>query len=147
MLPQVPSASAPSFKIERLEAPYFTREPLANGRVLAYRFLQVGREAADAWYDDVYAYIMAWPMEQRYCSLLDLRGKEHLISAQAYSRARQITHVRPELVGRVAFLIGRGLVAPIVNTLMRNALDGTTRERLMFTTEAIAISWLLSSRD
>lgn len=144
-LSPLPVSIAP-FHIPPLSTPYFTREPLAEARVIAYRFKQVHRAAADAWFEDLSAFILAWPADQPYCALLDVRGREHLISAQAYSVARQMTYLRPELPGRVAVLVGRGIIAPVMNALIRNTIAGHARQRLLFSTEEMALAWLLSPR-
>lgn len=146
-LDSIAPVSANSFHIERLETLYFTREPLAEARIIAYRFKQVHRAAADAWFEDLSAFILAWPISQPYLALLDVRGCERQVSAQAYSVARRLTFVRPELPGRAAVLVGTGIVAPVLNALMQNSIAGHARQRRLFSTEAMALAWLLSPQN
>lgn len=143
LLGQFRTSSHPLTGVVKPEHGYYMREPIYDGRILAYRFVNTSRAAADAWYPDIAEQIMTWPDDQPLMFLIDLRGQETMLSAQAMTRARQVSRLRPELPGRTAVIIGGGTVVQILSSIIRSGLANTRRERALFSSEEAAVDWLL----
>ncbi|MGQ9908431.1 MAG: hypothetical protein ACUVS2_06300 [Candidatus Flexifilum sp.] len=125
-----------------IETAGYTREWLVNGRILACRFQRADRETADAWFEDMRQLFMSWNENRPLHLLLDL-SQPGSISAQALTRGRQLSHVRPDLPGRTAILVGRSLATQVMKMIVRAGLGGGVRQRMLFGTEPAAIAWLL----
>jgi len=124
--------------------PGYSRDYLANGRIIAYRFARTDRDAADLWFVEMRDLFLGWQENRPLHILIDLQRSAGIISAQALMRARQISHLRPDLPGRTAMLVGRGMVTQVMASLMRSGLAEGVRSRMMFAHEDAAIEWLLA---
>lgn len=122
----------------------YSKEWLAGGRVLTYRFTRADREAGDQWFHEVRAIFLEWNAERPLHLLLDLQNHMGIISAQALMRARQLSHVRPDLPGRTALVVGRGMGVNMISSLLRSGIAGGARQRMMFSSEEAALEWLLT---
>ncbi|MCS7072160.1 MAG: hypothetical protein NZM00_11685 [Anaerolinea sp.] len=125
-----------------VETAGYTKEWLANGRIIACRFQQTDRATADAWFEDMRELFLSWNENRPLHLLLDLT-KPGTISAQALTRGRQLSHVRPDLPGRTAILVGRSLATQVMKMIVRAGLGGEVRQRMLFGSEPVAIAWLL----
>lgn len=139
-----PSAVLGCEGIENMNASGYTKEWLMNGRVLACRFQRTDRATADAWYADMRDMFLAWNEDRPLHLLIDL-SQPGTMSAQGMMRARQLSHVRPDLVGRTAILVGRSLATQVMKALIRSGLGEGARQRLMFSSEQSAVAWLLEN--
>jgi hypothetical protein len=126
-----------------LELPY-ERAWIENGLILRYRFYDSSRATADAWFQDTVTLFRTWERHRPLLTLLDIRLQGAFITAQALMRARQATHLSPDVPGRTAVLIASPIAAQVISTLIRSGLaHGSTRQRLVFSDETNAIQWLL----
>ncbi len=120
----------------------FTKEWLADGRVVCYRFISTGSEAAQVWYAEVSSLFGNWDTRQPLLMLVDLSQPNNFLSAEALSAARQVSHLQPDVPGKTALLIDGSQPAQNVNALVDHVLAGT-RERKIFADQAEAVAWLL----
>lgn len=128
--------------------PYFDKEWLMDGRVLCYRYYDMGREAAEVWYHDLRAVFAAHDISGPLHLLFDARAIRlgTLISPHGLTRARQISEEFPTVPGRTASLIGMTVTAQVVSAMLRTSLKRGLRDRSVFSDEAAAIAWLLQYR-
>jgi hypothetical protein len=68
-----------------------------------------------------------------------------IISSQALTRAREVSHVRPDLPGRTAVLIASSIAAQVISAVIRSGLASGKRQRMIFNHEPSAIAWLLQN--
>ncbi len=88
------------------------------------------------------AVFRSWDTDHPLLILLDVRLQGGFVSAYALVRARQVSYVSPDLVGRTAVLIASPIAAQVIGAVVRSGLEGT-RHRRVFGEEARAIQWLL----
>jgi hypothetical protein len=127
-----------------LELPY-NRVWIHNDQILHFSFRDADRVTAELWFQDMVTTFRTWKERRPLLILLDIRSQGLFVSAQAMMRARQISHVTPDVPGRTAVLIGSPVTAQVVSTLIRTGLAPGKRQRLVFGDEARAIAWLLEA--
>lgn len=120
----------------------YTKETLADGRVLCYRFADTTPATIDAWADDLIHELEIWPNDRPWRLILDIRLNGSVVSAYALRRARAIAGMRSELPGRLAILIGSRLAAQVISMALRVA-PNSYRRRACFVNESLAVAWLL----
>ncbi len=120
----------------------FTREWLADSRIICYRFISTGSEAADQWYQEVVNLFSRWDGHKPLLLLIDLSLPDNILSAEAIKRAREASIQYPDVPGKTALLIDSTSPAHNVNAMVDHVLAGS-REREIFTSEAEAVAWLL----
>lgn len=124
----------------------FNKDWIADGQILRYRFSDTGKRAADLWFEDLAQVFREWDESKSLHLLIDVRGQDSVVSAQALIRARQVSHVRPNILGRTAVLVGRGLAVQVLAGIVRSGLAKGKRERQIFNQEEDAINWLLKDQ-
>lgn len=122
----------------------FTREWLADSRIVCYRFISTGSEAAEKWYQEVVELFSQWDGSKPLLLLIDLRQPDNILSAEALQRAREASKRYPNVPGKTALLIDSASPAHNVSAMVEHVLVGS-RPRELFTTEAEAVAWLLES--
>ena len=109
----------------------YSKEWLADHQVLCYRFYDLTIQTIDVWSADLTAEFSAWPVDQSWRLMLDIRLRGSIISTYALRKARDIARMRPELPGRLSVLVAI------------RATNNTYRRRSVFVNEALALHWLL----
>jgi hypothetical protein len=122
----------------------FTRELLADGRIVCYRFISTGQEAAEKWYADIRDLIAHWDRSKPLLLLLDLCQAGNLLSADMMHSARAAAQERVDVVGRTAVIVLGNEPSEGIQMLLDRAL-ADTRERKIFEHEAEGIAWLLET--
>ena len=120
----------------------FTKERLAGGRIVCYRFVSTGSEAAEKWYTEITDLFMNWDASAPLFLLVDLRQAENLISPEMLRTAREASQERPDVPGKTALIIDSSEPAQNVTGMVDHVL-AETRERKIFDNEPDAINWLL----
>jgi hypothetical protein len=127
-------------------SPRYTKTWLADGRILCYRLENTTIATIDAWAGDLSQELDAWLPGRPWRLMLDIRLGGNVVSTYALRRARDIAHLRPELHGRLAILIGSRLAAQIISMALRGA-PNVYRRRAFFVSEAMAVAWLLEQEN
>lgn len=122
----------------------FTREMLADGRIVCYRFISTGQEAAEKWYADITDLFAGWDRSQPLLLMLDLCQAGNKLSADMMFSARAASHERSEVVGKTAVIVLGNAPSEGIQMLLDKAL-ADTRERKIFDHEADGIAWLLET--
>ena len=120
----------------------YSKEWLKDHRVLCYRFYDLTMETVDIWSADLTAEFAAWPVDQPWRLMLDIRLRGSIVSTYALRKARDIARMRPELPGRLSVLVASRLAADIITIAIR-ATNNTYRRRSVFVNEALALHWLV----
>ena len=120
----------------------YRKEWLKDHQVLCYRFYDLTIETVDAWSADLTAEFEAWPADQSWRLMLDIRLRGSIVSTYALRKARDIARMRPELPGRLSVLVASRLAADIITIAIR-ATNNTYRRRSVFVNESLALHWLL----
>jgi hypothetical protein len=121
---------------------FYTKEWLADKRILCYRFNDLRPATVDTWATDLTLELENWPSNQTWRLILDIRLRGSIVSAYALRRSREIAVLRPDLNGRLAILVASKLAADIISMAIRTA-NNRYRQRSVFVNEALAIHWLL----
>lgn len=120
----------------------FTREWLANGKVICFRFVSTGQEAAETWFGAAVSLFTAWDQSVPLLMLVDLSQPDNQLSAEALKSARKASQTYPDVPGKTALLIDGDEPSQNVKALVEHLLAGT-RPRKLFSSEDEAIAWLL----
>lgn len=120
----------------------FTKEWLADGRIVCFRFVSTGTEAAATWYDEVVTLFANWDRSRPLLMIIDLSKPDNSLSPEALRAARGASQTQPDVSGKTAILIDGSEPAHNVTGLVEHVLAGT-RERKIFDSEAAAVAWLL----
>jgi hypothetical protein len=119
-----------------------TKELLADGRIVCYRFASTGQEAAEKWYNEMTDLFAHWDMGKPLLLLLDLCQAGNMLSADMMFTARDASRQRTDVPGKTAVIVLRAESAKNIQMLLDRAL-ADTRERRLFDDEAAGIAWLL----
>ena len=119
-----------------------TKSWLVTGPILCYRCSDTTRDTVDVCVDDLRNELLAWDASKPLRLLIDLRHENAIISAYALHRARELTRLRPDVRGKLGILTATVLNAQIVSMALRG-LPNEYRRRLVFSSEADAVAWLL----
>ena len=122
----------------------YSRETLADGRIVCFRFVTTGSEAAEKWYVELVDLFSHWDRSAPLLMLVDLSREANLVSAEMMRTAREASHERPDVPGKTAVLIDGSQPAQNVTFLLDRGL-AETRARQIFASEAEAVAWLLES--
>lgn len=118
------------------------KELLADGRIVAYRFLSAGTEAADEWYQDMREMFAEMADDAELLLLLDLSLPESgYLSAEGFMRAREVAKLHYH--GKTAVLVKEEDNYEMMDQFLDRGL-AATRPRDAFKSEAEAIAWLLA---
>lgn len=120
----------------------YTKEWLADDRILCYRFMDLTPATLDHWAADLTEAFLNWPEVRPWRLMLDVRLGGGLVNAYALRHARKIAHMRPELPGRLAILVGSKLASDIISMAIRTT-NNIYRQRRIFSNEAAAVNWLI----
>ncbi len=120
----------------------YTKEWLADSRIICYRFVSTGEEAADAWYAEFVNLCAHWEAGKPLLMMIDFRQPDNLLSSEALRRGREASALYPEIPGKTAFLISADSPAHNVAAMVDHVL-APTRARQIFTADADAVTWLL----
>ena len=123
----------------------FTKELLADGRIVCYRFISTGQEAAEKWQTDITHLITGWDSSKPLLLLLDLCQAKNLLSADMLFSASSASHERSDVVGKTAVLVLGSASSKGVQMLLDRGALANTRERKIFDDEAKGIAWLLET--
>jgi hypothetical protein len=123
----------------------FSKELLAEGRIVCYRFISTGQEAAEKWAADVTNLIAGWDASKPLLLLLDLCQAKNLLSADMLFSASSASHERADVVGKTAVLVLGSAPSKGVQMLLDRGALANTRERKIFDDEAEGIAWLLET--
>jgi hypothetical protein len=121
-----------------------SKELLADGRIVCYRFASTGQEAAAKWYNEVTDLFLKWDSSKPLLLLLDLCAAGNLLSADMMRSARDASHQRTDVPGRTAVIVLGNQPSQNIKMLLDNAL-ADTRERQIFDDEAKGVAWLLET--
>jgi hypothetical protein len=123
----------------------YTKEWLANGRILCLHFNSLGGTTTEEWYTEMLLnYDTFRQRNERILVLLDLRNTGNLLSAEGMLHARRISEKFSDLEGRVAVLVNVNQNYRNLKMFVERGLNSTARERDLFEDEQAAINWLLS---
>lgn len=122
----------------------FSKELLADGRIVCYRFISTGQEAAEKWYDDISDLIAGWDSSKPLLLLLDLCQAGNVLSADMMFSARSASHARTDVSGKTAVIVLGNSPAQGIQMLLDRAL-ASTRERKLFDNETDGVAWLLET--
>jgi hypothetical protein len=122
----------------------FTRETLADSRIVCYRFISTGSEAADIWYNEIVNLFSKWDADRPLLLIIDLSQPGNALSAEAIKRAREASTQYPNVPGKTALIIDPNATAFNVNAMVSHVLAGG-RPREIFTNEPDAVAWLLEA--
>jgi hypothetical protein len=122
----------------------YSKESLADGRIVCYRFISTGQEAAEKWYADISDLIAHWDASKPLLLLLDLCEAGNKLSADMMFSARTASNERSDVVGKTAVIVLGTESSKGVRMLLDKAL-ADTRERKVFEHEADGIAWLLEA--
>ena len=120
----------------------YTREWLADGRIVCYRFVSTGSEAAEAWLQDVTDLFFTWDKQKPLLLLVDLRRADNLMSAEMLKSIREAVQERPAVPGKTAVLVASQQPIQTVEILIER-VPADKGDRKMFDQEAEAVAWLL----
>jgi hypothetical protein len=120
----------------------YTKESLADGQIVGYRFVSTGAEAAEEWYREVVELFFNWDQSKPLLLLIDLSKPDNVLSPEALRAAREASHSDVSAPGKTALLIDANAPAQNVSALVEHVLGGS-RERRIFDNETAAIAWLL----
>jgi hypothetical protein len=122
----------------------FTKEWLQDGRIVCYRFVSTGSEAAETWLTEIVSLFRNWDTSKPLLLLIDHSEPDNSLSPEALRAARQASQTEPDVPGKTALLIDGTESTHNVKALVEHVLVGS-RPRQLFdkTAEADAIAWLL----
>ena len=120
----------------------YIKESLEDGKIICYRFVSTGSEAAELWYTEIVNLFSSWDNRDSLLLLVDLCEANNLLSAEMMKTAREASHERPDVPGKTAVLINMHNSAVNVKALLDHVL-AETRPRRIFSQEDEAIAWLL----
>ena len=120
----------------------YTKELLADGRIVSYNFTSTGSEAADAWLTELTDLFSSWDNSKPLLLLVDLCGANNVLSAEMMRTSRTASFERPDVPGKTAVVVDSREPSQNVKALLNHAL-ADTRERQMFTNQDDAVAWLL----
>ncbi|MEZ4667143.1 MAG: hypothetical protein R3E39_04360 [Anaerolineae bacterium] len=120
----------------------YDKEWLAGERVLCYRLHDLTTSTIDHWATDLSSTINEWPETEIWRLLIDIRLGGGLVNTYGLRRAREIAHLRPELPGKLAVLVGSKLAASVISMAIR-ATNNNYRQRQVFSNETVALRWLV----
>ncbi len=126
------------------EEAVFIKEVIEDGRIVSYRFVSTGSEAAQKWLDDIESLFSSWNNAKPLLLLIDLCMANNLLSAEFMKSAREASGERPDVPGRTAVVIDSREPSQNVRMVLDRLL-ADTRERKLFTQETEAIAWLLET--
>jgi hypothetical protein len=120
----------------------YSKEWLAEGQILCYRFHDVRHETVDEWSVDLTNEVLSWSADKRLRLIYDIRQSG--VSTYALNRARKHSNLRPDVSGRTAIIvnIGSPLITQLVGVPIRG-LSNRDRQRSVFANEERAVAWLL----
>ncbi len=120
----------------------FTKERLADGKIICFRFISTGQEAAASWFYEAVELFKNWGDSAPLLMLVDLSQPDNQLSAEALKSARQASQTYPDVPGKSAILIDGDEPSHNIKGLVEHLLAGT-RDRKMFSNEDEAVAWLL----
>ncbi len=120
----------------------YTKEWLAEGRIVCFRFISTGSEASEQWLNEVVSLFRNWDQSKPLLLLIDLSQPDNNLSPEAMRAAREASQTEPNVDGKTALLIDSSEPTQNVDALVEHVLAGT-RERKIFGVEAEAVAWLL----
>jgi hypothetical protein len=122
----------------------FTREELADGRIVCFRFVTTGSEAAEVWFREVIDLFSSWDKSKPLLLLIDLSQPDNMLSPEAIKSGREASVRYPNVPGKTALLIDAGSPAHNVEAMVDHVLAGA-RPREIFTDQTEAVAWLLQN--
>jgi hypothetical protein len=123
----------------------YTKTLLADGRIVCYRFMSTGQEAAERWSADITDLIAGWEAGKPMLLLLDLRKADNVLSADMLFSASIASHERSDVIGKTALIVLGSAPSKNVQLLLDRGALANTRERKIFDDEAEGIAWLLET--
>jgi hypothetical protein len=121
-----------------------TKEYLADGRIVCFRFASTGQEAAELWDDEMSDLFSHWDIGTPLLLLIDLCKAGNALSADIMRTARDASQQRSDVPGKTAVIVLGNESSKGVQMLLERAL-ADTRERKIFDHEADGINWLLEA--
>ncbi|MBK8028966.1 MAG: hypothetical protein J0M07_00855 [Anaerolineae bacterium] len=122
----------------------YTRQWIAGGKILCFRFNSLGGATAEEWYTEMMVNYDTWRQNnERVLVLLDLRNSGNLLSAEGMARARDLAAKFGDLEGRIALLIDTNESFKNLAMFLERGITAQARERKLFEEEQAAIDWLL----
>ncbi len=125
-----------------MSEPVFTKVWLADGRIICYRFISTGEEAAGAWFSEVDDLFSNWDGSKPLLLLVDVSRCDNQLSSEALRIASNLSNIHPDLKGKTALVIESSKPAQNVYGVVDHVL-ADTRERKIFSSEVEAVTWLL----
>ena len=120
----------------------YSKEMLADGRIVCFRFVSTGSEAAEKWYLELTDLFSNWDKRAPLLMLVDLSRENNLVSAEMMRTAREASHERPDVPGKTAVLIDGSEPSQNIKLLLDRGL-AETRQRKIVASESEAVAWLL----
>ena len=120
----------------------YIKETLQDGKIVCYRFVSTGSEAAEKWYTEIVNLFSSWDNRNHLLLLVDLCQANNLLSAEMMKTAREASHERPDVPGKTAVVIETHDSSVSVKALLDHVL-ADTRPRKIFSNEDEAVAWLL----
>lgn len=116
---------------------------LADGQILCYRISEMSRSTVDVVAEDLRVELMGWDRTRFWRLMLDVCSGT-IVSTYALNRVREMTRLRPDVCGKLAVVTANVLTAQIASLALRG-LPNEWRQRLVFSSEADAVAWLLQN--
>lgn len=122
----------------------YTKEWIANGSILCFRFNSLGGTTAEEWYAEMLLNYDTWRQNHhRALVLLDLRNTGNILSAEGMAKGRALSDKFSELDGKIALLVNPNENFKHLAMFVERGLGSNARDRKIFDTEQAAIDWLL----
>jgi hypothetical protein len=124
------------------EESVFTKELLADGRIVGYFFVSTGSEAADEWQNELITQFSNWDSSKPLLLLVDLCGANNLVSAEMMRTALEASKARPDISGKTAVVVDSHEPSQNAKAMVDRVM-AEPRVRKMFDNQEDAIAWLL----
>ena len=103
-----------------MSEPVFTKVWLADGRIICYRFISTGEEAAGAWFSEVDDLFSNWDGSKPLLLLVDVSQCDNRLSSEALRIASNLSNIHPDLKGKTALVIESSKPAQNVYGVVRS---------------------------
>jgi hypothetical protein len=124
------------------EEELFSKESIADGRIISYCFASTGSEAAEKWYKEM-ENLFSKPDQGRLL-LIDIRQSNNQLSAEMGKTLREGAAELVITPGKTALLVASQASTKVAEIqVQHNPFENAGRQLKMFSDENEAIAWLL----